>query len=294
MNQYTLYKKKLEKIFNQVSKIAFKGKDNRIEYYNYIDELIQKGDYGAFEQTLYYFYQIDLDTSKDVSIIKESTWSEILYQTTTPFLKKLSKIYKDRKIYQSSFDIYSDDSSRVLLQTTGPLSSTYSVLGITASISMTKQNENVFINILDTDIFNAEISKTIWVNNEPTSLEFTQLIRVGTSSSSYQTNIPITHTSEYIITTYERPNYEIKNYKFVVDKSTLLGQIYERETYTEDTKYLMQNKLYAKVLGSATLYLEVQKVGATSSLIINQDNSSLSDVQNLINSYNYAIDYLLS
>ena len=159
---------------------------------------------------------------------------------------------------------------------------------------MTKQNENVFINIFDTDIFNAEISKTIWVNNEPTSLEFTQLIRVGTSSSSYQTNIPITHTSEYIITTYERPNYEIKNYKFVVDKSTLLGQIYERETYTEDTKYLMQNKLYAKVLGSATLYLEVQKVGATSSLIINQDNSSLSDVQNLINSYNYAIDYLLS
>ena len=92
MNQYYLYKKKLEKIFNRISKIAFKGRDNRLEYFDYIDELIQNGDYGAFEQTLYYFYQIDLDLSQDLSIIKENTWSEVVYQTTTPFLKKLSKM----------------------------------------------------------------------------------------------------------------------------------------------------------------------------------------------------------
>jgi hypothetical protein len=294
MNQYYLYKKKLEKIFNRISKIAFKGRDNRIEYFDYIDELIQNGDYGAFEQTLYYFYQIDLDLSQDLSIIKENTWSEVVYQTTTPFLKKLSKMYKDRKIYQSSFDIHSDDPSRATLQTTGPLSPTYSVLGTSSSISMTRQGEKIFINVLDSDIFNIQISKTVWANNQPGDLEFTQNIRVGTSSSIYQTNIPVSHGAQYLIKTEERSSYQEKNYKFVVDKSTLLGQIYERETFTEDTKYLMQNKLYAKVIGSATFYLEVQKIGATSSLIISQSNPSLSDVQNLINNYTTAIDYLLS
>ena len=203
-------------------------------------------------------------------------------------------MYKDRKIYQSSFDIHSDDPSRATLQTTGPLSPTYSVLGTSSSISMTRQGEKIFINVLDSDIFNIQISKTVWTNNQPGDLEFTQNIRVGTSSSIYQTNIPVSHGAQYLIKTEERSSYQEKNYKFVVDKSTLLGQIYERETFTEDTKYLMQNKLYAKVIGSATFYLEVQKIGATSSLIISQSNPSLSDVQNLINNYTTAIDYLLS
>ena len=51
-------RKKLEKIYNQIDKIATKGKDNILEYTRYIDELIVKGDYSNFEQCLYYYYFI--------------------------------------------------------------------------------------------------------------------------------------------------------------------------------------------------------------------------------------------
>lgn len=294
MTEYELYKRKLEKIFNQISKIAFKGKDNKLEYFNYVDELIQKGDYGVFEQCVYYFFQIDINIHADVAEVKESTWPEILFQTRTPFLTKLSKLYKEKKIYQSSFDIYSDDPNRATLSTSGPLSVTYSVTGLTASISLNRQGEKIFINVLNPNIFQIEISKTTWENNLPTDLEYTQTIRHGTYSSTYQTNIPVTHTSQYLIRTQERSSFDIKNYKFLVTKSGLLGQLYEREIYNEDVKYLMQNKMYARVMGQAKFYLEVQKIGATSSLIISEENPTLSDSQNLINNYKTAIDYLLS
>ena len=45
-------RKKLEKIYNQIDKIATKGKDNILEYTRYIDELIVKGDYSNFEGVL--------------------------------------------------------------------------------------------------------------------------------------------------------------------------------------------------------------------------------------------------
>ena len=75
-----LYRKKLEKIFNRVDKLATKGRDQYIEYYKYIDELIQKGDYGAFQQMLYYFYEIDILDESSVEDVKNGTWEDILFQ----------------------------------------------------------------------------------------------------------------------------------------------------------------------------------------------------------------------
>ena len=66
-----LYRRKLEKIFNKVDKIATKGKDQVIEYYKYIDELIDKGDYGAFVQMLYFFYEIDITNFTNVQDVKK-------------------------------------------------------------------------------------------------------------------------------------------------------------------------------------------------------------------------------
>ena len=130
-----LYKKKLEKIFNKIDNLAGKGKDNIIEYYKYIDELILKGDYGAFQETLYLFYEIDIIEAPDVQFVKDNTWNEIMFQTKSSFLKKLSRLYKQRGVYQQSYDIYSEDLNNVQISISDKLSSTYSVTGITSSIS---------------------------------------------------------------------------------------------------------------------------------------------------------------
>lgn len=294
MSQYELYKKKLEKIFNQVAKIAFKGRDNKIEYTAYIDELIQKGDYGAFSQSMYYFLQIDVDMYVDVSEVKEKTWPEVLYQLRTPFLKKLSDLYKKRKVYQSSFDIYSDDPNIVQLSLDGPLSATYSSIGSSQSISFTRQDEQLFVNVLDPTIFSVEFYKTSWSTGVPTEQQFLQTIRHGTFSTTYQTNVPLSFSAEYLIRTLERNSFAITNYKFIVTKNGLLGQVYERETEQLDPKYLYLNPGFSKAFGLIQYSLEVFKVGSTSSVIINEQNPTLSDVQNQVNNYKKALDYLLS
>ena len=87
-----LYARKLEKIFNKVGQIASKGRDNKIEYTKYIDELIEKGDFVSFQEMLLIFYQIDTIDTGDVSDIKSKTWNEICFQTKSTFLQKLSNV----------------------------------------------------------------------------------------------------------------------------------------------------------------------------------------------------------
>lgn len=294
MSQYDIYKRKIEKIFNQVAKIAFKGKDNRLEYYNYVDEIIDKGDYDAFSQSLYYFFQIEIENYNDIPGVKEKTWKEIFYQTRTPFLKKLSDFYKSKKIYQSSYDIYSDDPNIVKLELKGPLSFTYSAISGSQSIHFTRQDEKVFVNIYDPTIFSVEFYKAKIINNLPTDIEFFQTIRQGTASTIYQTNLPCSFSSEYVVKTVERNSFEITNYILSIEKNGLLGQIYEREQQVLDTKYLVQNTQYARVFGIINYYLEVKKIGSTFSVIISENNPAISDVQNQVNNYKKAIEYLLS
>ena len=42
-------KKKIQKIFNQIDKLASKGKEQIYEYHKLIDDLITKGEYNYFE-----------------------------------------------------------------------------------------------------------------------------------------------------------------------------------------------------------------------------------------------------
>ena len=401
----SLYKKKLAKIFNQVDKIATKGKDNFIEYYKYIDELVAKGDYATFEQALYYFYQIDITNYQYLNDVKKKTWDEVLFQTKSDFLKKLSKIYKEKDVYQISFDVFTNNPNRVSITYSNPLSSTYSTTSFTQSISLVREGENIILNVTNKNIKSISISKTIWATKSappltlkqdildswnlgyegknplpdtfvPTQTRLVQNIEVsyigisnqninlsslvigdvftmsvtpdlayitgqylsithsniyfegnvssyvqhtgelaitvvnkigggthspwvikyisGTQSPTYVTNLSLSPNDQYVISTEESPNYKLLNYKVDVVRDSLLGQIYENEIYTQDAKYLIQNKQYASLIGARKTYLEVYKVGGTQSYIIATYNASLSEQQNLLNRYKLAASILNS
>ena len=381
----SLYKKKLAKIFNQVDKIATKGKDNFIEYYKYIDELVAKSDYAAFEQALYYFYQIDISTYQYLNDVKKKTWDEVLFQTKSDFLKKLSKIYKEKDVYQISYDVFTNNPGAVSITYSNPLSSTYSTTSFTQSISLVREGETVRLNVTNNNIKSISISKTIWATQSappltlkqdildswnlgyegrnplpdtfiPTQTRLVQNIEVsyigtsnqnvnlsslvigniftmsvtpnlayitgqrlsitqsniyfegdvnsyvqhtgelvltvknklgsgtysswvtqyisGTQSPTYVTNLSLSPNDQYVISTEERPNYKFLNYKVDIVRDSLLGQIVENEIYTEDAKYLLQNKQYASLIGARKTYLEVYKVGGAQSYIVATDSPS--------------------
>lgn len=190
-----LYTRKLEKIFNKVGQIASKGRDNKLEYTKYIDELIEKGDFVAFQEMLNIFFQIDTLDVADVNDIKSRTWNEICFQTKSSFLQKLSKLYKQKKVYQQSYNIYSENNNIVSISISDKLTYTFSATGLTPSISFEKNGEVVDLHVYDDNITTVQIQKAVWEvgesgNEEPTNIKFFEDFQISYLANSFTTFNP--------------------------------------------------------------------------------------------------------
>ena len=305
----SLYQKKLDKIYKKIDNIALKGKENFIEYYKYIDELVEKGDFDSFTQCLYVSYKIDVSDIKSLEDIKKATWDKILFQTDASFLKKLKVLYDQKSVYQTSYDIFSSDDSYVTIELSQPLSLTYSTTGYTQSLSVNELDDIAYITLLNPQVNKVYLYEANWLNNEPTSTKFLRDYIIGTNSGQYpfedpiNSDISILLQKQYLIKTEERiANTQIKfsNYKLEISKSNYLGKIIENEVFTPDAKYYIQNKQYARVIGARKTYLEVYKVdgstptGFATASIYAYDDLTKSEDQNLLIRYTQAVDYLNS
>ena len=181
---------------------------------------------------------------------------------------------------------------------TGPLSSTYSVLSATPSVSLSIQNEQVAVNILTDKLYRVSISKAKWEEidgvDTPKNTELFQQIEISPGLTFSYTQIPTTYVSEYLITSDERSPFNEYNYKIQLIKSNHLGTIKEIDLTSLTPEYLVYAKRVARFYGDFNTYLEVTKVGATSSMIIDYFDPKLSDDSNLLKRYSLAIDYLTS
>lgn len=106
-----LERKRIDKIFTQINKIGTKGKDNTMEYYKYIDDMVIRGDYDNLLQCLYYYYDVDTQNFNTVEEIKKKTWKEVVFRSKSAFDYKLKKLYDVRGVYQTSFNIFKDDNT---------------------------------------------------------------------------------------------------------------------------------------------------------------------------------------
>jgi len=191
-NNVNYNRKKMNKIYDKIDKLAVNGKEYIHEYHKYIDELIEKGDYNYLELTLFYFYFIDINAPEYTSIsdVKNKTWDKILFQTNSTMSKKIKKIFDNNGLYQIGYDIFKSNN-----------------------------NDNI-------------------------------------------------------------------------------GQIIELEQYSPDTKYYLQNKEYAKLIGLKVTYLQVTRyasdLGPTSSIIIDKTLQNTTEDNNLINRYKLAVKHLLN
>lgn len=109
-----LYKRKLNKIKKKINSIAKIGTDNFLEYYKYIDELINKGDYSAFQELLQIEYNIDTYEYRSILEMRSDTYKMIVEQTKSDFMQKLTNLYKKRGVYQQGFDIYLDNNGQIV------------------------------------------------------------------------------------------------------------------------------------------------------------------------------------
>ena len=293
-------KKKIEKIYSQIDKLATKGKEYIYEYHKLIDDLIIKGDYNYFEQTLYYKYNIEVSDYSSVIDIKNKSWAPILFQTNVPMSKRIKKIFDKKGVYQMVFDIYNDSINNLNISVSSPLSSTYSTTSSSQIVSLSRTGNNIYIDTNDSNIYNIDIYYSQWEGNTPVdnTIKLLQTISPTQSVVPYSTEIPTSQGGSYLIRTHMRSQtsiayYEL-NYKVQIERSYLLGSIVEIDKLSPDSKYYLQNKQFAKIIGTKVTYLEVTKQGATSSIIVDNSTPNASEDANLLNRYKIAIDYLLS
>ena len=90
------------------------------------------------------------------------------------------------------------------------------------------------------------------------------------------------------------------NYKLDLFKDPYLGKIIEREVFTEDSRYLVQNKRFSSLVGARKTYLEVHKKnilmpsGYATASIFAYDDLVFTEDSNLLTRYTQAINYLNS
>jgi|GEM_PF-3813521 len=77
------YKIDIDKVYRRIDKIAKKGRDNSQEYYNYVDSMILKSQYGLLTQVLDIKYNFNCGRYYSALEVKQRSWLEILLQTNT-------------------------------------------------------------------------------------------------------------------------------------------------------------------------------------------------------------------
>lgn len=294
-------RKRIDKIYSQIDKIALKGKDNFLEYYQYVDDSVVKSDYDNLLQCLYYNYSIDIEKLHTVEDVKKKTWNKIRLLTNLTLAKKIKKLYDNKKVYQTSFDIWSDDPNYIIINLSNPLSMTYSVVGTSSRISITRSNSNINLNVLNNKVYDITISKATWSGTPsiPSNVEIVQEIK-GITQSTYKLEIPTSYDTQWLLNTKERTTLKELNYSLSLSTNKYLGQIIEIDNYNDETKYLIKNRQFARITKTRRNYLQVSKVISYQPLILDEPliledyDYSISDDENIYNKYVAAINFLIS
>lgn len=104
------YVKRLNKIHKKLIKLSNKGKNNRDEFYKYINELIDNDNYTYFEEVMYIYYDFDI-YNKTISDYKEDAWASICLNTESSISVKLYKLYNQKSVYRQGLDFYDNDNN---------------------------------------------------------------------------------------------------------------------------------------------------------------------------------------
>jgi subtilisin-like proprotein convertase family protein len=171
---------KISKIYTKIDRIARSGRDYFMDYKKYVDELISKGDYDYLLMCLETLYDIDTRVYRNVSELKNRTWETILEKTTSSFVERLRKLYKSKGIYQQGNQLRSDSDGNVILSVSNTLDSNYAIVATSSKIEFTRKDDVINVDIIDSNLFNIDISKVTWSDLVPKSPTLLQNINSGT------------------------------------------------------------------------------------------------------------------
>lgn len=99
-------KKRIIKIYNKIISISQKGGDAYLTYYNYIDDLVNNGEWSILQDVFLEYFKTDIRKWTSVSGMKQDTWEIVSSNTDTTFMNRLKTYYDQKGVYQIGQKIF--------------------------------------------------------------------------------------------------------------------------------------------------------------------------------------------
>ena len=262
---YRSVKIDIDKIYKKIDKIAKNGRDGFQDYYDYIAEMLDKGQYGLFTQVLFIKYDFDSNKYSSIGDVRLKSWPLILSKTNTALQDGKYALLKSNNIYQTGLLYY-----KQLPITTASIIDEY---GTGADIKPIVENGGVIrIDVLKSgknystastvQIIGGSVTASA-VLTPPNGVRGGMILKVD------------------IVATGSNHNQDIR-----------LGTIEELDVYSEPVEGLSQDRLQ-KIIDNKTTMLVVSKIGITQSATFSTWNSSFNYDKNVLGLYSEAINYLI-
>jgi len=104
-------REEIKRIHKKLDTIAQKGEIAIMDYYSYIDELIDEGKYSLLFHTMIVYYKLDIRHFKTIDEFKKNSFKDIRYNTTSVEQKKLNLLKTEKSVYNLGTHFYNSDNN---------------------------------------------------------------------------------------------------------------------------------------------------------------------------------------
>lgn len=110
----TPYRKEFNKIYNKIYKLAQKGTDYVFEYFLFIDELIEKGQFEILEDIMITKFEIPIKNFLSIEDFKKFSFKEIRKFTNSNTSESIKKLLDNKGVYLVGYHLFDKNNNHYL------------------------------------------------------------------------------------------------------------------------------------------------------------------------------------
>lgn len=108
------YRQELDKIYKKLDSLSQRGDDALMDFRDYIDQLVEYGQYGVLIDVMDLKYSIDIRGYKSVEDMKKDVFKKIKFQTKSKFAKNLKTLFDTKNVYTNGYHYYDSLTNKYL------------------------------------------------------------------------------------------------------------------------------------------------------------------------------------
>ena len=104
--------KRMLRIYTKIMQIAQKGINSYMDYYNYIDTIVNNGEYSILRDAYMLYFNIDIHRYNSITSFKKNTFNLVRFDTVSIFQSRFYEYCNQYNVYQIGkyfYDSYNNE-----------------------------------------------------------------------------------------------------------------------------------------------------------------------------------------